>query len=188
MFVQGDGGRPLKGCHWCSAEFLVIVAMTRSWILNYIFSEKKASSDAATCIYWYCMHLVEDIFGVNFFFGAKIRFRPYTIIQLIRGLEIFFSWPKAGGGGSTFSVSLKEKKLFGFWRLSIANSYKIFEKILLGNLYFSTCTATRVAWHQRSPPLSPDLPSSQVEPRRPIPVERIFEQKKIVSSRRFNSI
>ena len=30
MFVQGDGGRrPLKGCHWCSPEFIVMVAMTR---------------------------------------------------------------------------------------------------------------------------------------------------------------
>ena len=39
MFFQGEGGRPLKGCHWYLAVFIVIVAMTlyqpEAWIMRF---------------------------------------------------------------------------------------------------------------------------------------------------------
>ena len=81
-------------CHCEGAEKCIFQTL---FVIS--FWQIQASSDDATRIYWCCMHLVEDFFGVKIFFGAKICFRSYTI--KIWGQMcplIFFSWLYEGGG------------------------------------------------------------------------------------------
>ena len=67
--------------------------------------------------------------------------------------------------------------LFPFPDSKFIHFRQIFCKCLPENLDFFTCTATWDPWLQQSPPPSPNLSPSQVEPPRTTPEGRIIEQQ-----------